>query len=149
MKSFEFVSMSESQTERFAAKLASACGRRAFIALNGEMGSGKTAFSRGFVKQFGANASSPTFAIVNEYHTIPKVLHFDVYRLVNPEELDETGYEWDCFDGIVLMEWAQKFLNNIPTDRIDINFASISENQRLVCVTAYENSIGILERLIK
>ncbi len=79
-------------------------------ALSGDLGVGKTVFTKGFAKGLGIeeHISSPTFTILNSYEDgrLP-FYHFDVYRIGDIEEMDEIGYE-DCFfgDGVSLVEWA-------------------------------------------
>jgi len=98
------------QTFGLAAKLASEFSNGDTICLNGDLGAGKTAFTKGLAHGLGVHetVTSPTFAIVNEYHSgrVP-LYHFDVYRLNNPSELEDTAF-FDYFSGygIVVIEWA-------------------------------------------
>lgn len=88
------------------------------VALNGQLGAGKTHFSKGIVAGLGSGdeVTSPTFALVQEYHggSLP-VFHFDFYRLDEVGELLRLG--WDEYldeDGILLVEWADKFPDVLP-----------------------------------
>ncbi len=83
------------------------------VALVGDLGAGKTHFTKGIVEGLGCDAdvTSPTFALVNEYHggKLP-VYHFDFYRLDSIEELDQIGWEeYLDSDGILVVEWADKY----------------------------------------
>ena len=92
--------------------------------LNGDLGVGKTVFTQGFAKGLGIEEpiNSPTFTIVQEYETgrIP-LYHFDVYRLADPEELEEIGYEEYFFgEGVCLIEWPSRIEELIPEDAVRI-----------------------------
>lgn len=110
----EHHSASPEATERFAAELSQRLGPGAVVGLDGELGAGKTCFARGFVAALpgGADAyvSSPTFALMNEYPTTPKVVHLDLYRVTGFDDLESTGF-WDIVEGgeeIVLVEWCRR-----------------------------------------
>ncbi|MBR1892735.1 MAG: tRNA (adenosine(37)-N6)-threonylcarbamoyltransferase complex ATPase subunit type 1 TsaE [Lachnospiraceae bacterium] len=90
------------------------------IALKGDLGVGKTVFTKGFAAGLGIkeHINSPTFTIMQSYDEgrLP-LYHFDVYRIGDIEEMDEIGYE-DCFygDGVCLVEWAQLIKELMPED---------------------------------
>ncbi len=88
------------------------------ICLSGDLGVGKTVFTKGFAKGLGITEPvvSPTFTIVQVYEDGRMPLyHFDVYRIDDPDEMDEIGYE-DCFfgQGVSLVEWAEKIEELLP-----------------------------------
>ncbi|MBR3008250.1 MAG: tRNA (adenosine(37)-N6)-threonylcarbamoyltransferase complex ATPase subunit type 1 TsaE, partial [Stomatobaculum sp.] len=101
---------SDQETEAFAAELAEKAEPGTVICLDGDLGTGKTVFARGFARGLGITEPvvSPTFTILHGYEggRLP-MWHFDVYRIEDPEEMYEIGYE-DCFfgDGVSLVEWA-------------------------------------------
>ena len=108
---------SPEQTERAGAQLAqklldnSALPR--YIALYGDLGVGKTAFTRGVCQVLcpGAAVRSPTFALVNEYRGKLPVFHFDMYRITGEDDLYSIGYDdYLLRDGVILVEWSE----NIP-----------------------------------
>jgi tRNA threonylcarbamoyladenosine biosynthesis protein TsaE len=106
------------------------------LALQGELGSGKTLFTKGFVAGMGGNAavSSPTFTIVHEYRDgrLP-VYHFDFFRVENSQALAQLGLDDYFFgDGISVIEWADRFPDFIPEDACWIRFEIKSENQRAI-----------------
>lgn len=93
-------------------------------ALDGDLGCGKTVFTQGFAAGLGIRepVTSPTFTILQIYTQgrLP-LFHFDVYRIEDPDEMDEIGYE-DCFygDGVSLVEWAVQIEDLMPEDTIHI-----------------------------
>ena len=92
--------------------------------LNGDLGVGKTVFTKGFAKGLGVNEdiSSPTFTIVLEYHDgrVP-FYHFDVYRIGDISEMDEIGFEDYVYgEGVSLIEWANLIEEILPEQRIEI-----------------------------
>ncbi len=111
---------------------------RAFIALCGEMGVGKTAFSRGFGLGLGAtNIKSPTYTVVNEHNGSPVPLfHFDMYRIESGDDLWTIGYDdYLDRDGYILCEWSERIVEDIPDTAIYVTIArGISENQRTITI---------------
>jgi len=94
------------------------------ICLDGDLGVGKTVFTKGFARGLGITepVCSPTFTIIQEYHEgrLP-LYHFDVYRLADPEELYEIGYEEFFFGGgVCLVEWARLVEELIPEEAIRV-----------------------------
>ena len=122
---------SAEETFLFAEKL----GRRAVpgqvYAFDGDLGAGKTVFCQGFAAGLEVQelVNSPTFTIVQEYTTgkIP-LYHFDVYRIEEPEELEEIGYE-DYFygQGICLIEWAEQIRELLPEQTIQVRITKLPE----------------------
>ncbi len=119
-----FISSSVAETEAIGARLAKAletCGnKRAFIAMRGEMGVGKTAFTRGFASHFGIGAvKSPTYTIVNEYRGRARIFHFDMYRIESEDDLYSTGYEdYVASNGYTIAEWSENAEDLLPEDSI-------------------------------
>lgn len=94
------------------------------ICLNGELGTGKTVFTQGFAEGLGVDGpvNSPTFTIVQEYHTgrLP-FYHFDVYRIGDISELEDIGCEEYLYgDGVCLIEWASMVSDIIPEDAVQV-----------------------------
>ncbi len=107
------------------------------IALFGGLGMGKTAFTTGLVKGLGAEncVSSPTFAIVNEYHARFTVYHFDMYRISSWDDLYSVGF-FDYLDnGVIVIEWSENIENALPENYIRITIEKgDDENQRIFTV---------------
>lgn len=144
MKSYEFVSKNEQDTKDFARKLAAKLHKKDVVVLTGELGSGKTKFTEGFLSFFGLEneISSPTFTIVNEYQKENlTIYHFDVYRLEDSSEFYEMGGEEYFENGICLIEWGELIEDALPNDFIHILFQkdSSDENIRKITVIAKED----------
>ena len=97
-----------------------------FLALNGDLGSGKTTFTQGLAKGLGINEdiSSPTFTIIKEYESgrLP-LYHMDIYRIEQPEEMEDLGYEEYFYgDGICAIEWADNIRELWPEEYLEIVF---------------------------
>ena len=107
----EFYSFSEAETERLGAALAPRLPPGTVIAFAGDLGAGKTAFTRGLARGLGVDGrvTSPTYTIVNEYPGQVPLFHFDLYRLSDPEELFDIGWE-DYLErgGILAVEWSER-----------------------------------------
>ena len=109
------------------------------ICLNGELGSGKTMFTKGIANALGIEETitSPTFTIIKEYESGEMPLyHMDVYRLDG--ETDGVGIE-DYYKkgGIVVIEWANTIKHILPKERLDITFVVTDENKRVLILTPY------------
>lgn len=136
----EYKSYSCEDTEKIAFEISKDFLNGGIITLDGDLGAGKTAFTRGFAKGLGItdNVVSPTFTIVNEYlHGDVPVFHFDVYRIDSADEMYDIGWEdYLSRGGVVLVEWASNvkelFENEDYTEIIITKNLDISENFRLI-----------------
>ena len=131
-----FISNSPAETEAIGRRLADEVGIGSVLALQGELGSGKTLFTRGFVAGVGSNAavSSPTFTIVHEYRDgrLP-VYHFDFFRMEDRHSLARLGLDDYLFgDGVSVIEWADRFPEFVPELARWIRFEIKSENRRAI-----------------
>ena len=136
---YKFTSRSEDDTRELAENIESEKFPGMVICLIGELGSGKTAFVKGFAASLGLkdDITSPTFNIVKEYEDGEMPLnHMDVYRL---EETDETIGFNDYFnsDGVTIIEWADMIEDKLPEERLEIKFKVIDENTRVLVLTPY------------
>ena len=110
------------------------------VALSGELGAGKTHFVRGLVGGWGGeeDATSPTFTLVHEY-TTPRgpVFHLDLYRAESTEELWASAHdELENPDGLVVVEWADRFPALLPPNAVRVTIAHHGEGRRLITITS-------------
>jgi tRNA threonylcarbamoyladenosine biosynthesis protein TsaE len=131
---FRYTSRSVNDTLRIAQDLESEKFPNMVICLYGELGSGKTVFTKGFASamEIDETITSPTFNIIKEYTTgeLP-LYHMDVYRL---NEDDDTIGIKDYFNkgGVTIIEWADVIKNKLPEKRLDIKFKVIDEDTRVL-----------------
>jgi tRNA threonylcarbamoyladenosine biosynthesis protein TsaE len=131
-----FISNSPAETEAIGMQLAEDLDAGCVLALKGELGSGKTIFTKGLVTglRSSAAATSPTFTIVHEYQggRLP-IYHFDFFRLENRGSADRLGLDDYLFsDGVCVIEWADRFPDLIPEHARWISFDMKLERQRII-----------------
>ena len=131
---YKITTRDERETIQIAQNLESEKFENMIICLDGDLGSGKTIFTKGFAQALGIeeNITSPTFNIIKEYLNGEMPLyHMDVYRLDG--KIDGVGIE-DYFkkNGVVIIEWADTIQSYLPEERLDIKFKVIDENTRLL-----------------
>lgn len=135
-----WIANSEEETRQLARKLAGLAESGTVIALDGELGAGKTAFSKAFAESLGVtgNVNSPTFTIIKEYEgaRLP-FYHMDVYR-ISLEEADELGLDDYFFGkGVTIVEWASLIEELLPQNRLELYIHYIDENKRQIALKAY------------
>ena len=134
----EFITNAPEQTELVGAKLAQQLTAGTIIAYKGDLGAGKTAFTRGLARGLGAKESvtSPTYTIVNEYLSgrLP-LFHFDMYRLRSADELFDIGWE-DYLDrgGVCAVEWSENVADALE-DPITVTIEKLGEDSRRITIT--------------
>ena len=116
--------------------------KRAFIAMRGEMGVGKTAFTRGFASHFDiTGVKSPTYTIVNEHVGRAKLYHFDMYRITDGDDLYSIGYDdYIEADGYCIAEWSENIENDIPSGAIFVTISRVDGNTEERRIEIDENS---------
>ncbi|MBF0251995.1 MAG: tRNA (adenosine(37)-N6)-threonylcarbamoyltransferase complex ATPase subunit type 1 TsaE [Alphaproteobacteria bacterium] len=129
-------------TDELAAKLARVARPGDVVALSGDLGCGKTAFARAFVRALtdpDEDVPSPTFTLVQTYEsTAGDIWHFDLYRLETPEDAFELGIEDAFHDAITLIEWPDRLGPYLPRVRLDIHLAvSKGKNHRCCTLTPH------------
>lgn len=135
---FKYMSRSVDDTLELAQNIESEKFPGMVLCLNGDLGSGKTVFVKGFASALGIsdNITSPTFTIVKEYLNgeLP-LYHMDVYRI---DENGDFGVE-DYFnkDGVCIIEWSELIEDRLPEERLDINIKIVDENTRLLVFKPY------------
>ena len=117
-----FKSTDLKQTEELGSRIAESLRGNEVIAYFGGLGMGKTTLTRAIAKALGTedDVSSPTFAIVNEYHSKFNIYHFDMYRVSSWEDLYSTGF-FDYLDtGVLIVEWSENIENALPQNTVKI-----------------------------
>ncbi|MBW7573534.1 tRNA (adenosine(37)-N6)-threonylcarbamoyltransferase complex ATPase subunit type 1 TsaE [Caproiciproducens faecalis] len=131
----EIITSSPAETEELGIKIAENLTGGEVLALFGGMGMGKTAFTRGLARGLGIQdgVSSPTFALVHEYHGRLDVYHFDMFRVTGWDDLYSTGF-FDYLDsgGVLVIEWSENIEAALPQDAIRIEIQQgTRENERI------------------
>lgn len=135
---FKVTTYNEEDTIEIAQNFESEKFPNMVICLDGELGSGKTIFTKGIAMALGIkeNITSPTFTIIKEYDGELPLYHMDVYRLDG--NVDGLGIE-EYFHkgGVVVIEWADTIKDYLPKERLDIKFHVIDENKRVLVLTPH------------
>jgi tRNA threonylcarbamoyladenosine biosynthesis protein TsaE len=121
MNQYIIQTFSSEQTSQFAEKLAALLSPGDVIALEGDLGAGKTTFTKGLAKglEIKKTVNSPTFTIIKEYHGRLPLYHMDVYRVENSSE--DLGFdEYFEGEGVTVVEWAHLIEEQLPTERLTI-----------------------------
>lgn len=138
----KYISNSETETEAIGAEIARALPRGSVVLLDGDLGAGKTVFSRGFARALGIDepVSSPTYTIVQEYELPEKgrLYHLDLYRISGVEAALAFGVDEFLNDpsSYALVEWPERIAGILPEDAIRITLKHIGEGRREISVEA-------------
>jgi len=163
LSSWSVVSDGESQTLELGWRLGQLLQQSTLVLLQGDLGAGKTVFARGIARGLGVDPqipiTSPTFTLMNHYHGRLDLYHFDLYRLSDPDELIELGFDDYAYgSGVSLVEWPEKLdnfetpglwvdLQRIDAERREINFfLQGEENQEII--TALQKSYHSNENIL-
>lgn len=134
----------EQETIELGRSLASRWPRPCTVLLIGALGAGKTTLAKGLAAGTGAvdeeDVSSPTFPLIHEYGDPVSVYHVDLYRLETIGEVEHIGLE-DLFErrALILLEWAERFPQLLPSRRMEIRIEATGEETRLIEVTEHES----------
>ena len=135
---YKVTTRSEFDTIELAQNIESEKFENMVICLDGELGSGKTVFTKGLANALGIEESitSPTFTIIKEYNGELPLYHMDVYRV--EDNFHNLGIE-EYFDkgGVTIIEWADLIKDYLPEERLDIKFKVIDENTRIIKLTPH------------
>ena len=143
MEEYRVTTHSEEETVQIAQNLESEKFPNMIITLSGDLGSGKTVFTKGIAHGLGIDGiTSPTFNIIKEYDGELPLYHMDVYRLEG--NIDNIGLtDYFTKGGVVVIEWADMIKEYLPKDRLDIKIKTVDENTRVLIFTPhgekYEN----------
>lgn len=120
---FRLTTNSSDETFALGCRLGKILTAGMVVALNGQLGAGKTLFAQGIARGIGVReaVSSPTFTLIQEYQGRFPLYHFDFYRLDRPEELENLGYEEYIYgEGVCVIEWAEKFSFMLPQELLEV-----------------------------
>lgn len=149
MNTYKVTMHNEKETIELAQNIESEKFPNMVICLEGDLGSGKTAFAKGFARAMGIEEiTSPTFNIIKEYNGELPLYHMDVYRV--EENVDSLGLD-EYFDkgGVCIIEWSDMIKNYLPSERLEIEFKILDENTRILVIRAYgEKYINICEAVL-
>jgi tRNA threonylcarbamoyladenosine biosynthesis protein TsaE len=132
---FSLILPDEAATERLGANLAARLKPRDVVALQGGLGVGKTTLARAILRAASGDRAlivpSPTFTLVEIYDTPRGVFwHFDLYRLEEPEQVFELGWEEARADGVALVEWAERLGALLPSERLTVTLSLEGDGRR-------------------
>ena len=143
---YKITTRNDEETIEVAQNLESEKFPNMVICLNGDLGSGKTVFTKGFASAMAIEeVTSPTFNIIKEYVGELPLYHIDVYRTNG--KIDNLGIE-EYFDkgGVTIIEWAEMIEDYLPEERLDITFKITGENSRIMVITPHgEKYIRVCE----
>jgi tRNA threonylcarbamoyladenosine biosynthesis protein TsaE len=128
---------SETDTENAGFALAQRLVPGSVVALRGELGAGKTVFTRGIARGLGVTSrvTSPTFNIVNEYEGEIPLFHFDMYRIDGEDELFGIGFEeYLERGGVVCVEWSERVENALPLNAVFVTIENAGDGARKVFI---------------
>ena len=146
---YEIKSISSEHTAEIGERIGNNLKGNELIILISDLGGGKTTITKGIVKGAGSKdlASSPSFTLSNEYRTSNySLVHYDFYRLNEPGVLLDSIIE-DINDDnkVVIVEWPDIVLNNLPTKKVVITIQAVSESNRIITIQVNENLNYIIE----
>ena len=134
------VSQSEDHTEELGRLLGQVLVPNSVVGLVGELGAGKTCLARGVARGLDVppdlHVASPTFTLVNEYAGRLRLYHVDLYRLGDPDELQEIGLEeYYAGEGACLVEWFDRFPDDVPDEHLLVDLRVTGDDQRELHLT--------------
>ena len=131
---------SETETIAFAAQTASTLNAGNLLCLHGTLGMGKSVFARALIRSLCQNEAlevpSPTFTLIQTYEAPNfEIYHFDLYRLEDPEEIYELGWEDAINGGLSIIEWPTRLGSLLPSRRLDITLKALENNPQARQIT--------------
>ncbi len=143
-KHIQITTHSVAETQNVGQILGATLKQTFIIALNGDLGSGKTAFVQGLAKGLDVSEkyyiTSPTFTLINEYPGRQRLIHVDLYRIEYISELEEIGLDEVLYqDAIIAIEWADKLPDGSLLNHLALQFKIISDESRQIDIFAYEH----------
>jgi tRNA threonylcarbamoyladenosine biosynthesis protein TsaE len=149
----QIITGSSRETEELGASIGALLRPGSFLALQGDLGGGKTCLTRGVVAALAPQSThlvaSPTYAIMNSYPGTTPVFHFDFYRLTGDDDVTELGFEEFFYGvGVCIVEWSERLVELLPADVLTLLFEYAGDDRRLITITSSgQNSDTVLDRL--
>jgi len=129
----EYISSSEEETYALAEELAQGFSGSEVLLLTGELGAGKTVFTKGLAAGLGLSnvnqVCSPSYTLINVYYDTATIVHIDLYRLENKTEIDDLGWEDYLGNAVIIIEWAEKMTYSAPAICVAIE---VAENEQRI-----------------
>ncbi len=141
---------SPEETFEFGKRLAKDLRSGDVICLQGDLGAGKTSLAKGICRGLGVvdQITSPTYKIVNEYRGRMKVVHMDLYRIKNEEQLHDIGFnDYIYGDGVKIIEWPDKSGTLMPDNYLDINLSGQGNTREIRLIPQANKFIGLVSEL--
>jgi tRNA threonylcarbamoyladenosine biosynthesis protein TsaE len=149
------VSHSPEETFRLGETIGNFIKNPLVIALNGDLGSGKTVFVKGLARGLEVPGNyyitSPTFTLINEYPGRWQLVHIDLYRLENVGDLEDIGLDDLLYDqAVIAVEWADKLFGDLPERHLAIHFETTGDEDREISLITYgHNGIDLIKAIEK
>lgn len=146
----KFVTKSEKETYDLGVKMGKILMASSVISLNGDLGAGKTHFTKGIAVGLEVDdyITSPSFTIINEYKGRIPLYHFDVYRINDIDEMYEIGFEEYLYgDGVCVVEWGDMVKAMLPKDTINIYISTLEEDIREIEITFSGKYVNLEEMM--
>jgi len=151
MNEFSKNLVDQDATVEMGKKLALLLKRTTVIFLHGDLGAGKTTFSRGVIQGLGhsGNVKSPTYTLVEPYELSGlNAYHFDLYRLADPEELEFMGFrDYLAQEAVCLIEWPEKGQGLLPEPDLDIELQYLNEQRQIVIKATTSQGESVVQQL--
>lgn len=140
-KRIDIMTHSADETRKLGQKIGTLTNQPLIIALNGDLGSGKTAFVQGLARGLDVPEdyyiTSPTFTLINEYPGRLRLMHVDLYRLDSIADLEDIGLDERLYDqAVIAIEWADKLLVSLPDWHLTVSMEIIDDNRRTLSLYA-------------
>jgi tRNA threonylcarbamoyl adenosine modification protein YjeE len=145
-----FIVRDEAETTALAERFAKIVKKGDVLALYGTLGMGKSVFARGLIQKLtdAEEVPSPTFTLVQGYDAPQfEIYHFDLYRLKDPDEVFELGFEEAVYGGVCLIEWPEKAGNWLPKDIFKLEITPYASGRKITVDVSSEDKIKRLEQI--
>jgi len=139
-KPMKYISKSEKDTARLAARLAPLLRSGDVVCLQGDLGAGKSVLARALIRHLcddqTMDVPSPTFTLVQSYEGLrAPIAHFDLYRIAQPDDIYELGWDDAISDSITIIEWPERLESLAPVNRLTLGFAIEDDQSKIRAIT--------------